>query len=174
MGQPANTNFLSQFGFRLVIMRLPEIEYMLQRVNVPGLNVGAANRTTPFASPVPYPGDITFNDLTFSFKVDEALDSYFSIWEWMIALGFPENFDQYKELATRNRFPKNFEEGEVTSDISLLLLDNKQNAKFKFNFMSCWPTSISDLIFNSTDTTVNYVTAEVTMKYTLYTFEKIN
>jgi hypothetical protein len=173
MGQPANTNFLSQFGYRLLITRLPEIEYFLQRVNIPGLNIGPANRATPFASPVPYPGDITFNDLTFSFKVDESMDDYFSIFDWMIRLGFPENFAQYKELATRNRFPANFEEGEVTSDISLLLLDNKQNPKFKFNFISCWPTNMSDLIFNSTDTTINYITAEVTMKYTLYTFERL-
>lgn len=166
-------SFLSQFGYKLIIKRLPEIAFNLQRINLPGLMVGESPIDTPFVK-IPYPSDkVNFNDLSFSFKVDQDLMSYFSIWDWMIRLGFNTDFDQYKELATRKRFPPNFEEGEVTSDIEVLLLDNKHVPKFQFNFVSCFPTMLSDLVLTSTDTTVNYLTADVTMKYTLYSYKKL-
>lgn len=169
MGQPKNTNYLSQLGYRLIIQRLPEVEYFLQRVNIPGINVGAANRPTPFASPVPYSGDITYNDLMFSFKLDADLKSYLSIWLWMVGLGFPEKFEQYRELALSNKQFSAFEEGMVASNIKLMLLNNKHNPIYEIEFYSCWPTSLSDLTLTSTDTTVDYLTAEATFKYTYYT-----
>jgi hypothetical protein len=165
----SNINFLSQFGFRLVIARLPEIEYFLQRINLPGLNLPAATRATPFASPLAYPGDISFNDLTLSFKIDEDMKNYLSIWNWMVQLGFPQNFNQYKQIATRNTALQAFEEGEVTSNIRLIVLDNKHNWNYEIEFTSCWPTSLSDLNFGSTDPSVQYLTAEVTFKYHYYT-----
>jgi hypothetical protein len=169
MGQPSNINYLSQLGYRLIIHRLPEVEYFLQRVNIPGINVGAANRPTPFASPVPYSGDITFNDLNFTFKLDAEMKSYLSIWRWMVGLGFPENFGQYKELATSQKELSSFEEGMVTSNIKLMLLNNKHNPIYEIDFYSCWPTSLSDLTLTSTDTTVDYLTVEASFKYTYYT-----
>jgi hypothetical protein len=172
MGQPSNINYLSQLGYRLIIHRLPEVEYFLQRVNIPGINVGAANRPTPFASPIPYSGDITYNDLTFSFKLDADLKGYLSIWEWMVALGFPEKFDQYRELATTNEPLSAFEEGMVASNIKLMLLNNKHNPIYEIDFYSCWPTALSDLTLTSTDTNVDYLTAEVTFKYSYYTISK--
>lgn len=173
MAQIANTNFLSPLGFRLVIARLPEVEYFLQRVSLPGINIGASTRETPFVK-VPYPSDkVDFNDFGMTFKVNEDLESYLSIWRWMIALGFPENFDQYKKIATDRTFPSNAEEGMVTSDITLDILDNKHTPKFQAVFRSCWPASLSDLSFQSTDPTVTYLTADVIFKYTDYVITKI-
>lgn len=168
--QPSNTNFLSQLGFRLIISRLPEIEYFLQKISLPGLSLPAAMRSTPFSSPLPYPGDIVFNDLTLTFKVDEEMKNYLSIWSWMIALGFPENFDQYRKIALKNIELQGFEEGMVTSNMRLMILNNKHNPNYEVNFVSCWPTQLSDLTFSSTDTSVNYLTADVTFKYHYYQF----
>jgi len=171
MGQPTNINMLSQFGFRLIINRLPSVEYFIQHINLPGLNLGAANQPTPFANPVPYSGDLTFNDLSISFKLDEGLQNYMEIWEWMIGLGFPHDFGQYKDLMERNQ-ALNPEKGELYSNITLAILDNKHNPKFEVMFEDCFPTMLSDIEFGSTDTTIQYLTANVTFKYTLYTIKK--
>lgn len=167
--QPSNINFLSQFGFKLVIARLPEVEYFIQRINLPGLVLPPATRATPFASPLAYPGDVQFNDLTISFKVDEDLKNYMSIWNWMIQLGFPQNFNQYKQIANKNKELESFEEGSVTSNIRLEILNNKHIPTFEVEFTSCWPTNLTDLNFGSTDPTVQYLTTDVTFKYHYYT-----
>jgi len=164
----ANYNFLSQLGFKLVIHRLQDIEYLIQKANVPGLNLGVATRFTPFAQD-PRPGDITFNDFAISFKVDKELKSYLSIWNWQTALGFPQNFGQYKALAETNPLLSNFEEGELTSDITLMVLDNKMNPIFQCVFISCFPISLSDLQFDSTASDVSYLNADVTFRYSYYT-----
>jgi hypothetical protein len=165
-----NYNFLSQLGFKLVIHRLEAIEYLVQKVNLPGLNLGFATRFTPFAQD-PRSGDLTFNDFQISFKFDKELKSYLSIWNWMTALGFPQNFGQYKELMEKNPLFANFEEGEITSDITLMVLDNKHIPIFKCVFISCFPIALSDLQLNSTDTDVMYLTADTTFKYTYYTIK---
>lgn len=172
MEQPTNTNFLSQLGFHLIIKRLPEVQYFIQGINIPGINLGAANQPTPFAMPVPYSGDLTYNDLTITFKLDEELKGYLSIWNWMVGLGFPHDFDQYKELAEENKSPVN-PKGMLYSDIKLVVLDNKQNAKLEVTFEDCFPTTLSDIEFATTDPTVMYLTANATFKYTLYTISKI-
>ena len=167
-----NYNFLSQLGFKLVIHRLKDIEYLVQRVNLPGLNLGYATRFTPFAQD-PRSGDLTYNDFMISFKVDKQMKSYLSIHRWLLGLGFPESFQQYKDLATDQRYLPNFEEGLVTSDITLLILDNKQNPIFEVDFVSCFPISISDLQFDATATDVEYLTTEVSFKYTYFQIKSL-
>ena len=172
MTQPSTTNFLSQLGFRLVALRFPEVEYFLQRVNIPGLNLGYAQRFTPFAMD-PRSGDLTYNNLSLSFKIDEDLKNYLSIHQWITALGFPQNFQQYRELALRNTIFSNFEEGEITSDLRLTLLNNKHNPIYNLDFISAFPISLGDIQLSSTDSDVQYLTAETSFVYTYYTITPV-
>ena len=54
------------------------------------------------------------------------------------------------------------------SDGTLLVLDSMQNAQFMVKFSDLWPTDLTTLQFDATPGTVDYLTAEVSFKYTLY------
>ena len=41
-------------------------------------------------------------------------------------------------------------------------------AKFNVNFKDLWPTSLTTLTFDATDTDIEYFTADVSFKYTMY------
>ena len=56
----------------------------------------------------------------------------------------------------------------IYSDGVLQVLDSTQNPQFQVRFKDLFPTSLSILTFDATDTNVEYFTAEVTFKYTIY------
>ena len=170
--QPSNVNFLSGFGFSLEVKNLPNVDYFIQKISVPGLTLGQANQPTPLAFPVPYPGDLTFNDLVMTFKIDEALKSYTEIWNWMTLLGSPSTFSQYATILQKDQ-DINPGPGATMSPATLTIYNNKYNPIFRINFMDIWPSSLSDINFDATSADVTYLTADVTFKYTLYTIEKL-
>jgi hypothetical protein len=60
------------------------------------------------------------------------------------------------------------------SDGSLIVLSSSQNANFKVNFKDMWPYDISSLQFDATNTDVQYLTADVSFKYTIYNITDMN
>ena len=55
----------------------------------------------------------------------------------------------------------------IYSDGVLQVLDSTQNPQFQVRFKDLFPTSLW-MTFDATDTNVEYFTAEVTFKYTIY------
>lgn len=165
-------NYLSPLGYRFFINKTPGIDFFVQRVDIPGMSLGAANQPNMFASPIPHPGDIAFDDLVVTFKVGENLEGYLEIWNWMRELGFPNEFQEYRDIVTRN---DNFNpgRGEITVDGEVTIYNSEWKPTFKFTFRDLFPISISSLSMNSTDPTVTYVTATATFKYTLYNIERM-
>jgi hypothetical protein len=161
MTQPINTNFLSQVGFQFGIKKLPTVNFFVQSVNLPGIEMAAAVQPTPFVA-IPVPGDhIKFNDLTVTFKVDEDLKNYVEIYNWIIGLGFPDSFDQYSRLASR---PAVTGEG-IRSDASLIITTSSRVPATEVVFVDLFPRSLTDILFNSTDSNIEYISATATFKY---------
>lgn len=165
--QPENINFLSPLGFKFTIKKTPHVNYFLQRITIPGLVLGSANQPTFFAFPIPWSGDLLFNDLTITFKVDEDLKNYLEIWQWMVELGFPSEFKQYRDILHRNEeyHPK---VGETTTDGTLIVYSNKMQPQYEIVFEDMWPTTLSDLTFESTNPDVVHITCDVSFKFKLY------
>ena len=66
--QPTNPQFLSPLGFDFRIRKLPTVNYFVQSVNLPGVQLGEAQIPTPFIT-VPIPGDhMSFGDLIVTFR----------------------------------------------------------------------------------------------------------
>lgn len=96
--QPVNTNFLSPVGFNFSIQKLPTVNYFVQSVNMPGVQLGETPLNTPFHI-VPTPGDhITYGELAITFKVDEDMKNFIELYNWLQYLGFPEGFNQAKQV----------------------------------------------------------------------------
>lgn len=174
--QPTNKNFLSPLGFKFTIKKTPHINYFVQSVSLPSITLNRSEIPTPFVK-IPFAGDhIDFGELSLTYKVDESLKNYLEIYNWMIAIGFPDSFDQYKKIDDA-RLSKNTGvvrpmTGEgVYSDISLTILSNAMNPIHNITFYNAFPTSMSELEFTTTDTDVNYLTSTVSFSYQKFAIE---
>ena len=181
--QPTKLDYASPTQFRFLINQLPKVQYFTVSANVPGITLGDATYATPLKD-IPLPGEkLTYDDLNITFIVDENLENYIEIHNWLASLGFPKNREQFKthRSATSN-LPKatvgtSGDIGDVKpitsdspmfSDSVLTVLSNKNNPVVECRFEDCFPTSLSSLDYSQNQTDVEYLTAEVTFKYKIY------
>lgn len=164
--QIGNRNFLSPIGFKFTIAKNRKIDFFSNKAKIPGMNLGIANQPTPFKM-IDVPGDvIKFEDFSLTFLVDEDLENYMAIHNWITGLGFPENFEQYKNLIKD-------ENGEVDgklqySDGFLTILNSNYNPVAEIRFKDLYPYSLTSIEFDATVNDIQYFTAEVGFKYTIY------
>lgn len=169
LNQPNNINFLSPLGFRFVLKRAPNLNFFCTDVNIPSMTLGYIELPTPFKI-IELPGDkLDFGDLNVTFKVDENLENYLEVYNWLLALGFPDDFGQYKRLNDKNAGDK---EG-IYSDGTLYVLNSVMVPTMEITFQDLFPVAISDINFTSTDTDVNYVTNTATFKYKKFSVKKV-
>ena len=181
--QPTKLDYTSPTQFRFLINQLPKVQYFTVSANVPGITLGDATYATPLKD-IPLPGEkLTYDDLNITFIVDENLENYIEIHNWLASLGFPKNREQFKthRSATSN-LPKatvgtSGDIGDVKpitsdspmfSDSVLTVLSNKNNPVVECRFEDCFPTSLSSLDYSQNQTDVEYLNAEVTFKYKIY------
>jgi hypothetical protein len=162
---PTNKNFLSPLGFRFFVKKLPNVNFFVQKTNIPGISIAnQPYQPTPFTK-IPFAGDhVEYNEFNLAFRVDEDLNNYLEIHNWIKALGFPEDFKEYRNLAT-----KETTSGDgLKSDATLIITTNGKTPQFECVFEDAFPTTLSDLSFDSTQNDVNYILANVQFRYTLY------
>lgn len=163
--QPTNKNFLSPLGFRFQIKKAPNLNYFVQSVNLPTVSIGTVEIGTPFTK-IPFPGDkLTFGQLDVTFKVDEDMANYLEIFNWLIAMGHPDNLTDGASVYNATPMSGN----GVYSDLSLVILTSAMNGNKMVNFSDAFPLSISDITFDSTLSDVEYVTATATFAYRRFT-----
>lgn len=166
-GLPTNKNLLSQFGFQFRIKKLPVTNFFITRVNLPGLTASSPGVPTPFKVMYQAYDKLEYNDFSLSFKVDEDLENWMEIFDWMVGVGFPTKFDERRLLELK----QNSGEGKF-SDGTLTVLTSSKNANRQFVFRDLLPVSLSDIEFNTQDTDVEYLEATVGFKYLYYTLER--
>ena len=165
--QVKNKNFLNPTGFRFILNRAPKVVFFSNQANIPGLNLGVTEQTS-YLTDIPVPGDkLQFQDLTLRFLVDEDLENYLEIQHWLRGLGFP---DSLKEIYDWQRSNPNAPDGPLnyTCDGTLNVLSSSNTPNFKVKFLDMFQVSLSDLDFDATDSDIDYLTANVTFKYTIY------
>ena len=166
---PANKNFLSPLNFRFQIKKAPHVNFFIQKVNIPEIKINSPESLNPLVR-IPYPGEhIDYGTLKIEFKVDEDLENYLEIHNWLKALGKPTDFEQYKAI---ENIPTWTGDG-ITSDISLIVLASTKMPNYDITYTDAYPESLSGLNFNTVDTDVNYVTASATFRYVYYDITKI-
>ena len=166
---PANKNFLSPVGFKFVIGRTPNVDYFCQSASIPEVSIGTREIQTPIKD-YTIPGDkMTFGDLQLSFLVNEDLDNYYEIYKWLKGLTNPKDqkeFYDYIENVDEKGRTGTFR--KTMSDARLLILNSNYNTISAINFFNIFPTSLTTLEFDASATDINYFTAQVNFKYTLY------
>ena len=169
-------NFLQPQGFRFQVARAPKVTFFGNSVNIPGITLRTTTQTTPGLKDIDLPGEIIdFEDLTLRFLVDEDLQNYQEIQNWIRGLGFPESLQEIYDLqdqkvgTVRDGVTKTM---NLYSDGTLTILDAMQHENFKVKFQDLFPYSLSTIQFDATLSDTEYFTAEVSFKYLNYTIVK--
>ena len=178
LNQIKDRNFLAPTGFQFNVTRSPKVSYFGNMINVPGITLGVANQAS-YLKMIPRPGEIIdFEDLTLNFLVDENLENYIEIQNWIRGIGFPETLEQIydfqdEEDPTTGVKRKKNQEIDLFSDGTLTVMNNLNIPKFYVKFEGLFPYSLSSLQFDATQTDLDYFTAQVSFKYNIYNIETI-
>ena len=145
-------------------------------VNIPALDFNVATQLN-YLREIPLPGTmIDFQDLTIRFLVDENLENYMEIQNWIRGIGFPESLQQIYDFQREDYDLVQPDKSQLNlySDGTLTVLDSQNLPKFKIVFENLFPTNLTTLEFDATQTDLEYFTAEVTFKYTIYNIREIS
>ena len=171
-----NRNFLQPQGFRFQVARAPKVTFFGNSVNIPGITLRTTTQTTPGLKDIDLPGEIIdFEDLTLRFLVDEDLQNYQEIQNWIRGLGFPESLQEIYDLQDQkvgSARDGNTKTMNIYSDGTLTILDAMQHVNFKVKFQDLFPYSLSTIQFDATLSDTEYFTAEVSFKYLNYSIVK--
>ena len=179
--QPDQLDYASPTQFRFGVHQLPKVEFFTVSANLPGISGSVINHATPFKD-IPVMGDkLSYQDLSISFIVDEYLENYISLHNWMIGIGFPQKRDQFKTFrdvtsntpagggtASVDRIGKATADRAMYSDAFLQILSNKNNPIVEVNFENVFPISLGPLEFSQAATDVEYMVAEAEFAYQIY------
>ena len=161
-----NRNFLSPIGFKFTLSKEPKASFFCNSARIPEINLGTATQPS-YLKDLDVPGDkLTYGDFSLRFMVDENMENYMAIHNWLTGLGYPETTQQFKDLTTNDDGVRDLK--EQFSDGSLHILNSNFRDVAIVKFKDLFPTYLTSLEFEASDTDVNYFTAEVSFKYTVY------
>ena len=164
--QIQNRNFLSPVGFKFSLAKNNKVSFFANSCRIPDISLGTAVQAT-YLKDIDVPGDkLQYGDFSLRFLVDENMENYMKIHNWMKGLGYPESTKTYKDLTTNTQGIRDGE--EAFSDGSLHILNSNYRTTAIVKFSDLFPIGLTSLEFEATDTDVNYFTAEVVFKYTVY------
>lgn len=151
---PENVNFIDPTSFKLVLERTPNVQFFCKAVNIPSVSVTEATIGRRQTNMPMLADKMNFDPLNITIMVDEDMTAYMEIYNWMV------------DCTLNSHNP-----AEVMSDLSVVITTSHNNASKTVKFSNAFPTAIGDLAFNSSENAPNYLTADVTFRFTAMDFE---
>ena len=189
--QPTKLDYASPTQFKFVINQLPKVEYFITAANVPSIANSNAIFPTPYKE-IPVQGDqLTYDNLTIAFLVDEYLENYNSILDWLAGVGFPQDRSQFRDFRgststtpiatqssvsslTAGKMPDvgiaepSTSARSMYSDMTLTVLSNKNNPIVEIRFEDAFPVALGALEYNQNATDVEYMSVTADFKYKIF------
>ena len=164
--QIANRNFLAPVGFKFSLAKYPKASFYSNSARIPDISLGTTLQPN-YLKDIEIPGEkLTYGELNVRFLVDENLENYMAIHNWLTGLGFPETPQQFID---QNKDKDGIQDRkEQYSDGSLHILNSTFNDIAVVKFVDLFPIYLTSLEFDATESDINYFTADVTFKYTVY------
>ena len=187
---PSKFDYASPIQFRFKMTKLPNVEFFIQSANIPGISLGETSMPTPLKD-IPMPGDkVSYQTLDVSFLVDENLNNYKELHDWITGIGFSQDHKQFAELLATgsDRFsgstastaavgsgkPAPLSEGGIYSDATLTVLNNKNIAKTEIRFQNVFPISLGSLSYDIKASDVDYLQVNASFNYMYYDIVQIS
>lgn len=168
---PQTINPLISTGFVFNIAKIPSISYWCKSVQIPSLNLGPAIQGSPFME-IKHPGTLVEQDqVTITFTIDERMDNYAALYEWIMLIGFME---KSTDVATwRRKFghfslPTNHDIDwpDLTSDATLIIKGANGQDVRQITFRDLWITNLDGFTLNEDNSDTTYVTCTASFHIT--------
>ena len=181
--QPTKLDYASPTQFKFGIHQLPKVEYFVTQAELPDITLETTVQNTPFKD-IPIPGEkLTYSNLTVTFLVDEYLENYISLHNWITGLGFPQNraqFTKFRDVTSNTPADGGtgasvdiagsaISDKSMYSDGYLMILSNKNNPIVQIDFQDMFPVSLGALSYDQGATDVEYLSVSTTFAYNIYT-----
>jgi len=173
--QIQNKNFLSPIGFKFTLAKYPKVAYFSQSANIPAINLGVLEQPTYYGRSLPSDGNITYDPFTMNFLVDEDIENYIILHNWIRGLGVPDRFQERRDFMDAQGELTNGMQGTETkfADATLTVLNSNFRSNFQVVFYDILPISLSALDFNASVDGTEYAAASVTFRYRSYEIQAI-
>ena len=185
--QPTVYDYASGTQWRLAFNRLPKTTWFCTTANIPGITLGEAMFPTPMSDMFITGDKLTFETLNITFIVDEELQNYREVWDWITGIGFPVKHSEWETALTKGdgavrkfgqddadpKTKSTYEESNLYSDATLIVYSSKNQPKVNVQFKNMFPTSLSGLDYSQELTDVEYFHATATFRYLYYEFETV-
>jgi hypothetical protein len=140
--QISNRNYLSPVGFKFSITKIPKVDFFSNSAEIPGINLGVAMQPT-YLKDIPIPGDkLTYDDFSLEFFVDENLENYLQVHNWLRGLGYPESIQEFIDLKANDEyFPNTSTKNPFNeySDGTLTIYNSNFNPIVDVHFKGLFP-----------------------------------
>lgn len=159
-----NTDLLQPAKFIFSIPRLTPIQFFCQSVSIPGMTTHPTSQPTPL-SDIVIPGDkLVYESCVIDFLIDEELNSWFSIYDWMRGIAFPNNSQEYKNLKHQSRYSEKVKYPQY-ADAEIITLSANNNPKIKFRLIDLFPIYLSGFVMDVRLTSETVLTAKAEFKF---------
>ena len=179
--QPDKLDYASPTQFKFGIHQLPKVEFFTLSANIPSISSDPASHPTPYKD-VPIVGEkVTYDNLSITFLVDEYLENYISLHNWMTGIGFPtdrQEFRTFRDVTSNtpasgktqpvDLVGKAIPDKALYSDAYLMVLSNKNNPIVEISFHDIFPVSLGALEFTQSVTDIEYMTVTADFAYQIY------
>ena len=146
-----NKNFLQPTGFCVVVERsFGNLKFFANTVSHPGATGTAAEMAVPRVQRLPLaPDTINYGELTISFILDEDLECYKEILEWLEGITYGTKTPEHH-------------------DMQVIILTSHNNTNVTIKYKDCIPTQIGNIELTSTSGDVTYLNFDATFRFTEY------
>ena len=185
--QPTEFNYSQSNQFKVHLSLFPKTEWFIVRANIPSVTLGQAVQATSLID-MPLIGDkLTYDQFYFTFIVDEKLQNYMELHDWLVNIGFPQRHTQFQQQARTDGVTrpvgKTFDtkvagfgkesDRDLYSDISMFVLSSKNNPIAVIKFFEAFPVNLTNIEYSQQETDTTYAECTATFAYTLFTISPI-
>lgn len=164
----SNINLFQPTGFQVIIDRknYGNLQFFVQSVNHPGVSNPAIETAFKKIQSIPMPGgQVEYGELTMDVLLDEDLNSYTEIYNWLLRLVNNE------QIQKRDNFGGSNSDQPTYADIIVTALTSHNNNNKKFKYVDCIPVAVGDIRFEAQNQSVEYVIFPVSFRFSYFEIE---
>ena len=151
---PDSVNYLKNNGFKFEIPRIPNVNFYIQQANIPSIDVDNVETKTLYAQPVyDTGGRISYGSLNLSFIVDEDMNNYMEIYNWIRGQVPVENSPPLRDADS------------LASGI-LIVMDNKSRPNIEVQYQDIFPVRLDEIGSDLTTTDPDPIIINTEFKFT--------
>jgi hypothetical protein len=163
-------NYLYPTAFKFTLARIPSVTFHCQSANIPGLTIGVLTSNNPRAGrTLKIPSqNLQFEDLQITFLIDETMENWLEIYNWMQALRVVENWNTVRPFVT------DITTGTTQSQLdtgTVSILNSANNVVKTFRFHNLFPSELSSVAFTANAQGTEVLVATVTFPFEYYTID---